>query len=157
MNSNNAFSRLYDIMRYAHGIHQQKLLSMQERCRQAKTVEDLRRLASDIQSFSDELHMHHTLEDRHLFPSIARKIDITHLETHHEQLTKLLKEFENCSIRLKRVANSSEDIKSALTDATAMISKVSKLVIEHETAEEQVIAPENLKKVFTEQEIRQLF
>jgi hemerythrin-like domain-containing protein len=144
-------------MLYFHGTHHQQLVSMQQQCKQAKTIRDLHRLASDIHSFCYMLHAHHTIEDKHLFPSIARKIDISHLEAHHQQLSQLLIEFENCSKRLKHLKNPDEDISTAINDATVLVNKVSTLINEHERAEEKVIEPDNMKKWFTEAEMRQFF
>jgi hypothetical protein len=142
-------------MLYFHSYHHQELLSMQQQCKQAKTIADLHRLASNIHSFCRQLHGHHTIEDRSMFPPIARKMDISHLEAHHEQLTQLLTEFENFSRRLKQLKNSDENISVVIVDATSIVDKVSKLVNEHERAEEQVIAPDNMKKLFTESEMKQ--
>jgi iron-sulfur cluster repair protein YtfE (RIC family) len=155
MSSNKIFSTLYESMVYFHGFHHQELLSMQQQCKQAKTIADLHRLASNIHSFCHQLHAHHTIEDRRLFPLIARKIDISHLEAHHEQLTQLLVEFENFSRRLKQLKTSDENISAVIVDATTLVDKVSTLVNEHERAEEQVIAPDNMKKWFSESEMRQ--
>jgi hemerythrin-like domain-containing protein len=130
---------------------------MQQQCKQAKTATDLHRLASDILSFCRGLHAHHTIEDHRLFPLIARKIDISHLETHHEQLAQILIEFENFSRRLKQLKNTDEDINSAIVDAISMVNRVSALVNEHERAEEQVLEPANMKKWFTENEMKHLF
>lgn len=157
MNFHNVYSKLYETMRYFHSLHQQQLLSLQEQCKKATKFEDLRSLASGIHSFCHDLHLHHTIEDQHLFPSIARKTNISHLETHHEQLSKMLVELDTSSIHLKQIKNSPEDIQTALIDVSSLINKASALIIEHETAEEEVIAPENMRKLFTEQEIRQLF
>ncbi len=157
MGSKDPFSTLYESMLYFHSVHHQELLSMQQQCKQAKTITDLHRLASDISSFCHHLHAHHTIEDRHMFPSIARKTDISHLEAHHKQLTQMLVEFENFSRRLKQLKNPNENISNVITDATLLVDKVSTLVNEHERAEEQVIAPDNMKKWFKENEMRQFF
>ncbi|CAF1516059.1 unnamed protein product [Adineta steineri] len=145
-------------MVYFHSTHHQQLVSMQQQCKQAKNIGDLRHLASDIRSFCHTLHAHHTIEDQHMFPSIARKMDISHLEDHHKQLSQILIEFEICSKRLQQFTNTpNEDIKNVINDVTLLVNKVSTLVNEHERAEEQVIAPENMKKHFTENEMKQLF
>ena len=144
-------------MLYYHDSHRQHLLSMQQQCKQAKNIGDLHRLATDIHSFCHYLHNHHTIEDRHFFPKIARKIDISHLESHHEQLAKQLVEFNNLSHRLKLLKSPAEDIRTVISEATLIVDKVSKLVNEHERAEEQVIAGDNMKKYFTESEMKQLF
>jgi hemerythrin-like domain-containing protein len=157
MSSRNPFSTLYESMLYFHSTHHQQLVSMQQQCKQAKNVRDLHRLASDIHSFCGFLHAHHTIEDKHLFPSIGRKIDISHLEAHHEQLAQLLVKFEDCSNRLKQLKNSDEDISTVITDTSSLVNKVSTLVNEHERAEEQIIAPDNMKKWFTESEMKQFF
>jgi hemerythrin-like domain-containing protein len=154
MSSKNIFATLYENMRYFHSSHQRQLVSMQQQCKQAKNIADLHRLASDISSFCHYLHNHHTIEDRLLFPSIARKTDISHLEAHHEQLAQLLIEFENFSRRLKQLKNPNEDISAIIVDATSLVNRVSTLVNEHERAEEQVIAPDNMKKLFTESEMK---
>lgn len=157
MSSKNAFSSLYDSMCYFHNSHHRALISMQQQCKQAKTIIDLHRLAADISAFSHGLHAHHTIEDTHLFPEIAKRTDISHLEKHHEQLTKLLTEFDNFARRLKQIKNSNEDINSIIDEATTLVNKVSTLVNEHERAEEQVIAPDNMKKLFKESEMREFF
>ena len=157
MSSKNVFSALHEMMCYYHGYHHRELLSMQQQCKQAKNVVDLHHLASDIHSFCHSLHMHHTIEDRRLFPSIALKIDISHLEAHHTQLAQLLVEFENFSRRLKQLKKSDEDISTVIIDATTMINKVSTLVNEHERAEEQILEPDNMKKWFKESEMKQFF
>ncbi|CAM4916789.1 unnamed protein product [Rotaria socialis] len=133
-------------MLYFHNGHHQQLLSMQQQCKQATSVGDLHRLAFDIDSFCHYLHNHHTIEDKHVFPSIARKIDISHLEAHHKQLTQLLADFKNCSNRLKQLNSSNKDISAIVLDTTSLVNKVSTLVNEHERAEEQVIAPDNMKE-----------
>ncbi|CAF1479505.1 unnamed protein product, partial [Adineta ricciae] len=97
MASKNIFGKLYETMRYFHNTHSEHLLSMQEQCKRAKTTADLHHLASDIHSFCYYLHNHHTIEDQHLFPKLAAKIDISHLEAHHEQLAQLLNEFDSFS------------------------------------------------------------
>ena len=157
MGSKNVFSTLYDMMRDYHSYHHQALLSMQQQCKKAKTVKDLHRLASDISSFCHSLHVHHTIEDRRLFPQIALKIDISHLETHHEQLAQILIEFENFSRRLKQLKTSDEDINGVTLGASSLVNKVSTLVNEHERAEEKVLEPDNMKKWFTENEMKRLF
>ncbi|CAF2104040.1 unnamed protein product [Rotaria magnacalcarata] len=157
MSSNNAYSKLYEAMLYFHSGHHQQLLSMQQQCKQATSVGDLHRLASDIDSFCYYLHNHHTIEDKHVFPLVARKTDISHLEAHHEQLTQLLADFKNCSNQLKQLTSSNKDISVILLDTTSLVNKVATLVNEHERAEEQVIAPDNMKKWFTESEMKQLF
>lgn len=157
MASKDAFSTLYESMRYFHDMHHRELSSMQQQCKQAKTVSDLHRLASNISSFCHHLHAHHTIEDRSLFPTIARKTDISHLEAHHKQLSQMLVEFENFSRRLKQLKNPDENISTVINDATSLVERVSTLVNEHERAEEQVIAPDNMKKWFTEREMKQFF
>lgn len=157
MSSGNVFSTLSENMRYFHSYHHRQLTSMQQQCKQAKTIVDLHRLATDIHAFSHGLHAHHTIEDKHMFPHIAHKTNISHLEAHHEQLSKLLIEFENFSRRLKQLKNPNEDISTVITDATLLVDKVSTLVNEHERAEEEVIAPDNMKKLFTESEMKRFF
>ena len=130
---------------------------MQQQCKVAKSIRDLHRLAYDIQSFCQGLHGHHSIEDARIFPRIDRKTDISHLHAHHKQLTQLLNEFENFSYRLLQFKSPSEDISSLVFDATSLIEKVSKFVNEHERAEEHVIAPDNMKKWFTETEMRHFF
>jgi uncharacterized protein YdcH (DUF465 family) len=66
-------------------------------------------------------------------------------------------EFENFSQRLKQLKKPDENISTLITDATSLVDKVSTLVNEHERAEEQVIAPDNMKKWFKENEMKQLF
>ena len=156
MASKNIFGKLYETMRYFHSAHSEHLLSMQEQCKRAKTTADLHHLASDIHSFCYYLHNHHTIEDQHLFPKLAAKIDISHLEAHHEQLAQLLNEFDSFSRRLKQL-KTSEDVIPFVNEATLLIDKVSKLVNEHERAEEEVISGDNLKKWFTESEVKRLF
>ena len=157
MSSRNTYSTLYDTMRYFHSMHHRELSSMQEQCKQAKNIADLHNLASNISSFCHSLHVHHTIEDKHLFPRIARKTDISHLEAHHQQLAQLLSEFENFSHRLKQMKSADKDISTAIIDANSIVNRVSTLVHEHEAAEEQVIAPDNMKKWFRESEMKQFF
>ncbi|UJR16801.1 hypothetical protein I4U23_003700 [Adineta vaga] len=158
MSSRNIFGALHENMCYFHRSHGQSLLSMQQQCKRAKTVADLHHLASDIHSFCHYLHNHHTIEDQRIFPKLARKIDISHLEDHHKQLSQLLIEFKNFSHRLKQLKKTDdEDLNSIINEATLLVDKVSKLVNEHERAEEQVLEADNLKKWFTESEIKQLF
>ncbi|CAF1238036.1 unnamed protein product [Adineta steineri] len=156
MSSKTIFSSLYEQMRYAHGIHGQQLLSMQQQCKQIKTIADLHRLASDMHTFSYYLHLHHTIEDQGLFPKIARKTDISHLEAHHAQLSQILIEFNNLSSRLKQLKTLDDNTRTVIIDATELVDRVSKLVNEHERAEEQVISPDNMRKLFTESEMKQL-
>jgi hemerythrin-like domain-containing protein len=130
---------------------------MQQQCKNAKNIGDLHRLAPDIHSFCRFLHTHHTIEDRSFFPIIARRTDISHLEAHHKQLAQALIEFENCSKRLKELKTSDGDISTVINDVTSLVNKVSTLVNEHERAEEQVIAPDNMKKIFTENEMKHFF
>ena len=130
---------------------------MEQQCKQAKSISDLHNLAIYIQSFCQSLHGHLSIEDHRIFPHIARKTDISHLHAHHEQLTQLLKEFENFSYRLKHLKNPEEDISTVVIDATSLIDKVSKFVNEHERAEEKVIAPDHMKKWFTETEMKHFF
>ncbi len=77
--------------------------------------------------------------------------------TSHPHPHPQLIEFNNFSRRLKQLKNPVEDISTIITDATLLLDKVSKLVNDHERAEEQVIAPDNMKKSFTEKEMKQLF
>jgi len=144
-------------MLYFHNAHRQQLLSMQQQCKQAKNIGDLHHLASDIDKFYYYVHNHHTIEDREYFPRIARRIDISHLEVHHEQLAQLLVEFNNFSRRLKQLKNPDEDINTVIIDATSIVDRVSKLVNDHERAEEQVIQPDNMKKYFKETEMKNFF
>lgn len=157
MSSSNIYSTLYETMRYFHSLHHRELASMQEQCKKAQNVADLHRLASNISSFCHSLHVHHTIEDRRLFPVIARKTDISHLETHHQQLGQLLNEFENMAHQLKQLKNADNNISTSIVHATALVDKVSALVHEHEAAEEQTIVADNMKKWFTEREMKQLF
>ena len=157
MSSKNAYAALYEMMRHFHNFHHQALVSMQQQCKQAKTVSDLHRLASDILSFCRGLHAHHTIEDQRLFPIVARRIDISHLEAHHEQLAQILTEFENFSRRLRQLQKSDEDISGVIVDAISIVNRVSALVNEHERAEEQVLEPSNMKKWFNENEMKRLF
>ena len=157
MNSKNPFATLYETMRHFHNFHHQALLSMQQQCKQAKTVADLHRLAFDIHSFCRSLHGHHTIEDERLFPSIARKIDISHLETHHEQLAQILIEFDSCSRYLKQLKKSDEVTDRIIANVTSLVNKVSSLVNEHERAEEQILEPDNMRKWFNENEMNQFF
>ena len=156
MSFENIYSTLSETMRYFHSLHHRELASMQEQCKKAKNVADLYRLASNISSFCHSLHVHHTIEDQRLFPVIARKTDVSHLETHHQQLGQLLNEFKNFARQLKQLKNSDTNISTVILDATALVDKVSALVHEHEAAEEQIIAADNMKKWFSEREMRQL-
>lgn len=139
------YSTLFETMRYLHSLHHRELASMQEQCKKTKHVADLHRLASNISSFCHSLHVHHTIEDQHLFPVIARKTDISHLETHYQQLGQLLNEFEYLARRLKQLKNSDTNISTVIVDGTALVDKVSALVHEHEAAEEQIIAADDMK------------
>lgn len=154
MSSEDPYIILYDTMVYIHGSHHQYLLLMQEQCQRARTHTDLRHLGSDMHAFCQALHTHNTLEDKHLFPSVTRKTNISHLEAQHMQLEELLIDFDHCATRLKHVKNSEEDMHSAIIDANSWISKMLLLVNEHERAEEQIIEPENMKKLFTKDEMK---
>lgn len=157
MASNDPFTSLYEMMRHAHRIHQQDLQSLEKQCSKAQNPQDLHRLAANIRSFCRGLHAHHTIEDNRLFPHIARKTDISHLETHHQQLSVLLTEFEQCSNHLQRLVQPNEDIRRVIADTNGMITRVAALVNEHERAEEQVIEPSNMKKWFTHKEMTEFF
>jgi hypothetical protein len=69
----------------------------------------------------------------------------------------MLVEFENFSRRLKQLKNPNENISTVIIDAILLVDKISTLVNEHERAEEQVIAPDNMKKWFKESEMKQFF
>lgn len=156
MSFRDPFSTLYETMLYFHKGHHQYLISMQQQCKKINNIKDLHRLASDIRGFCEGLHGHHTIEDRTLFPIIACKTDISHLEAHHTQLAKLLAELDNFAKRLKQIQTLEED-NNIVTEATSLIDQLSALVNEHERAEEKVIEPENMKKWFTATEMRDNF
>lgn len=157
MSSQNVFTRIHRSMCAFHRDHHRALLSIQQQCEQAKTVMDLHRLSADIHSFCGGLHAHHTIEDHHIFPYIARKINISHLEAHHAQLGQMLAEFEDFARSLKQLKSLENDINQTITNALVLINKVSILVNEHERAEEQLLEPENMKKYFNEDELKRIF
>lgn len=157
MSSQDIVTRIHKSMCAFHRDHHLALLSIQQQCEQAKTVMDLHRLAADIHSFCNGLHAHHTIEDHHMFPYIARKINISHLETHHAQLGQILAEFEDLAHLLKRLKNLENDIDQTITNALVLINKVSILVTEHERTEEQLLEPDNMKKYFNEDELKRMF
>ena len=157
MASNDVYGILYERMQYFHKKHQDELSALQEQCKKVKTIDDLHHLASQFDSLSHELHVHDKLEDKDIFPPISVKTNISQLENQHENLEQLLIQFENCSSRLKHTQNTEDAIKNAANEATSFVNQLATLIIEHENAEEQVIAPANMKKLFTEDEIKQLF
>lgn len=157
MASNDVYTILYERMQHFHQKHQQELSALQEQSKKAKTVDDLHKLAAQFDTLSHELHVHDKLEDKDIFPPIASKTSIKELEGQHEKLEQVLVEFEKCSANLKQVQNSDDAIQTAVKNATAIVDQLAALVVEHENAEEKVIEPANMKKFFTEDEMKHLF
>ena len=120
-------------------------------CRSANTVHRVQRLAYSLRSFSSGLHGHHSIEDSTLFPFLASRTDIRHLAAHHLQLDTALASLDSLADRLLRLKDvDSYDGK----EAEEVVVKVQALVIEHENAEEAVLAADNLQKCMSEEECR---
>ena len=120
----------------------------------AKSLPQLQRLARSLHSFTHSLHIHHSIEDQHVFPFLASRTDISHLVTHHLMLDPALATLESLAERLQRVNDMSEYDSS---EAAGIVSKVQAFVIEHENAEEAVLAVDNLRKCMSEDECRRWF
>ena len=151
MSSLNVFRRPLETMQYFHRHHQSELEDMVAACRSASSISQIQRLARSLRSFSSGLHGHHSIEDRSLFPFLATKTDIRHLAAHHLQLDAALASLDLLADRLLRVK---EAAGYDGEDAEAVVVKVQALVIEHENAEEAVLAADNLQKCMSEDECR---
>ena len=123
-------------------------------CRTAKSLPQVQRLARSLCSFSSGLHGHHSIEDHSIFPFLASRTDIRHLAAHHLMLDPALATLESLAERLQRVNDMSEYDGA---DAAAVVSKVQALVVEHENAEEAVLAPDNLRKCMSEDECKRWY
>ena len=91
--------------------------------------------------------------DSSMFPKLAKKIDISHLESHHHELEQSLAVFSKFSLKLRRLESSDQFDRLA---TEKIITDLTTLVNTHEKAEEAVVAAENLKKYFTEKEVMAL-
>jgi hypothetical protein len=89
-----------------------------------------------------------------MFPPIARKQDISHLEEHHHQLESELEKFGAEAKLLRKVEEMSSWNRSQTSERVVALQT---LVTTHEAAEEAVVCTENLKKLFTLEEFRESF
>ena len=148
------FRRPLESMQYFHQHHQAELQQLVAACTTATSLPRVQRLAYSLRSFSNGLHGHHSIEDRALFPFLASRTDIRHLAAHHLQLDSALATLDSLADRLLRFKEMGEyDGK----EAEAVVVKVQALVIEHENAEEAVLAADNLAKCMSEEECRRWY
>ena len=151
MSSFNVYRRPLESMQYFHRHHQTELEELVAACRSANSLSRIQRLAHSLRSFSRGLHGHHSIEDHSLFPFLASRTDIRHLAAHHMQLDVALATLDSLAERLQRVKQlDGYDGK----EAEEVVVKVQALVIEHENAEEAVLAADNLAKCMSEEECR---
>lgn len=116
-------------------------------------MRDLKMFASDVRQFCRGLNGHHSIEDAYIFPKLAKKLNIAHLEKHHNQLHKILDEFDALGVKLRDV-KSLEDYDAEAT--LRLVKAVNDLVLEHEAAEELMLQPDLLKQHFNEREMQDL-
>lgn len=153
MSVHSAYSRPLDTMRYFHRRHQANLESMLAQCSACSSPRHLARLASALRSFSNELHGHHSIEDAAVFPFLSSRTDIRHLHAHHMQLDPALDTLTSLAARLLKVKDMAD---YDAEEARVTVQKVQALVVEHETAEEAVLDPNNLAKIMSVDDVRRL-
>ena len=149
-----AYRRPLESMQYFHRHHQAELQQMLAACRTATTLHRIQRLAYSLRSFSSGLHSHHTIEDKAIFPFLASRTDIRHLAAHHLLLDTALATLDSLADKLLRLKEADGYDSS---EAEAVVAKVQALVIEHENAEEAVLAADNLAKCMSEDECRRWY
>ena len=151
MSDMKVYRRPLEMMQYYHRHHQTDLEEIVVLCHSATSLNRIQRLAHRLRSFSSGLHGHHTIEDRALFPFLASRADIRHLEAHHLMLGPALASLNSLADRLLRLKEVDGFDKA---EAEGTVVKVQALVLEHENAEEAVLAADNLKKHMSEEECR---
>ena len=153
--SYDAFSRPLSTMRYFHMMHQRQLRSFTARTSSLSSISDAQSLSRDLLQFCRGLHAHHSIEDASVFPFLASKTDISHLERHHEQLADTLHEMQGFASMLRSLQRMDE-WQARREQAVELVTRAEELVVLHETAEEAVLAPDNLRRHFTEDEMRDM-
>ena len=148
-----AYSRPLTMMRHFHAHHQHQLRSFTQRTSSLSSLSAAHSLSRDLLSFCRSLHVHHSIEDAQLFPFLASRTDISHLEKHHAQLADTLHEMEAlaASLRALKAIDGYDQHK-----AVELVTRAERFVVMHETAEEALLHPDSLRRLCTEGEIRAL-
>lgn len=123
-------------------------LALDNQLEHSQYQQNLSRLGS---MFVQELHNHHTIEDQHYFPALAKLdsriqpgFDI--LDRDHNAIDPLLEEFVGCANAVLNPA-SATDTKATAT-LHAHITKLEQLLNRHLIDEEELVVPVVLKHGF---------
>eukprot|EP01119_Soliformovum_irregulare_P020565 TRINITY_DN6682_c1_g1_i1.p1 TRINITY_DN6682_c1_g1~~TRINITY_DN6682_c1_g1_i1.p1 ORF type:complete len:158 (-),score=40.72 TRINITY_DN6682_c1_g1_i1:17-490(-) len=144
-----ADSLLHDRMVYFHDHFRSSFASIENKARKMKTTKDIQIISSLVSQFNHHLHAHHSIEEAHIFPSLAQKMPEFQkkgkLPDDHKAIHDVMAELSTF------VVNLTVDKKDELI---LLLEKVNTTVFSHLTAEEASIKGENLLKYFTLAELR---
>lgn len=94
-----------------------------------------------------------------MFPPMAKKVDLAHLEAHHHELDDILAKVLAVSAELKNLKSTTTALPAEFDreKTSQLLLDLQKLVNDHEAAEESVFSTENLKKHFSVDEVKKQF
>lgn len=95
--------------------------------------------------------MHHRIEDATMFPLMAKKVDMAHLQAHHYELDGVLERVTKLASKLRKMESMAQFDRK---ETVELLRSMENLVNQHEKEEEAVFSKENLKKHCTPDELR---
>jgi hemerythrin-like domain-containing protein len=157
--SSSVHSQFHSALKYFHDHFRSELASIQKSLANNKTNKInnkfIRSLHSDINNHVNMLHLHHSIEDKRIFPFVVKKIpEFKELEKQHGQLEKILNSLtklcEEDEIKEENYTEHAEEI-------SAKIEELAVLVLPHMRTEEELLDPAKTQSLFTESDIRKFF
>ncbi|KAJ3049123.1 hypothetical protein HK097_009859 [Rhizophlyctis rosea] len=136
-------------LKYFHDHHRSSLNHLIQECDTIKRAQIPPFLRS-LQSFLHGLHMHHTIEDHHVFPFLAKKFDVSQFEKDHQQLDSIIEKLQT--------AASATDVGNWPVEfdrrgMKALLVEMKELVFPHMQLEEDITRPEKMREAFTQKEM----
>ncbi|KAJ3300698.1 hypothetical protein HK104_007599 [Borealophlyctis nickersoniae] len=107
--------------------------------------------------YLQQLHMHHTIEDRMIFPFLARKMDVSKFAEDHEQLDVVMDKISAvCKGNSSRKGKPADGEEFDEEGFTGLLVELKELVFPHMQLEEDLTQPDKMKQMFSAQEMASL-
>ncbi|KAI8826263.1 uncharacterized protein EV422DRAFT_160357 [Fimicolochytrium jonesii] len=139
------------LLKAFHDHHREGILNLLKECR-TRSPKRLPRLLSLTRTVLSNLEAHHTIEDRAIFPILATKFDMSAFEADHADLDSLIYSLNGVVARAGGEDPAGFDWQAFEAD----VGRLRALVFPHMRREEELTAPEKMRGVFTEREMRAL-
>eukprot|EP01114_Cavostelium_apophysatum_P005934 TRINITY_DN1710_c0_g1_i2.p1 TRINITY_DN1710_c0_g1~~TRINITY_DN1710_c0_g1_i2.p1 ORF type:complete len:159 (-),score=16.73 TRINITY_DN1710_c0_g1_i2:122-598(-) len=151
--SNPTFNRMHVIMKEFHNHFRSQFAEIRS-LSEGLQKDSLKRFSYSCRSFSNLLHLHHSIEESRVFPVLAQRMPEfkSSLTDDHKAIHDVMDRFISFTSQIDPSGKGTQT-----AELKALLDEVEQVLFSHLKAEEDALKGENMQKYWSSSEIEGLF